>query len=60
MTTPEPLDEHPAGAVETRGGDRPEDWNQPLPYVEEDLRRAAALDDDDEGCGGTICDCGIA
>jgi hypothetical protein len=26
MTTPEPLDEFPAGGVEIRGGDRPEDF----------------------------------
>lgn len=26
MSTPEPLDEHPAGGVEVRGGDRPEDF----------------------------------
>jgi hypothetical protein len=26
MSTPEPLDEHPAAAVEIRGGDRPSDY----------------------------------
>lgn len=26
MTAPEPLDEHPAGPVEIRGGDRDEDF----------------------------------
>jgi hypothetical protein len=26
MSIPEPLDEHPAGAVEIRGGDKPEDF----------------------------------
>ncbi|HEY1700869.1 MAG TPA: hypothetical protein VGG75_14255 [Trebonia sp.] len=26
MSTPEPLDERPAGAVEIRGGDKPEDF----------------------------------
>jgi hypothetical protein len=49
MSTPEPLDEQTAGDVETRGGDRPEDWNTPLPFIEEDLRRC-----------GPDCDCGYA
>jgi hypothetical protein len=32
MSIPEPLDEHPAGAVEIRGGDKPEDF-MPDPSV---------------------------
>jgi len=31
MTTPEPVDEFPAGAAEIRGGDRPEDYILPTP-----------------------------
>jgi hypothetical protein len=50
MTTPEPLDEQPGGGVEIRGGNSPADWTQPMPFIEEDLRRER------ESCGPD-CDC---
>jgi hypothetical protein len=56
MTTPEPLDEELAPRVEVRGGNREADWNQPLPFIEEDLRRVPPdlpVDPDDY-----ICSCG--
>lgn len=65
MSTPEPLDEHPAGGVEIRGGDKPEDyiedpellkaWGGKLGSVYGTL----GTTDPDEGCGSSICDCGI-
>ena len=50
MSTPEPLDEHPAGSVEIRGGDRPQNWAFPeydsdgtFPYLQPEL----PFDEDD-------------
>jgi hypothetical protein len=40
MSTPEPLDEHPAGGVEIRGGDRPADYllrSDVMFHAQEDL-----------------------
>jgi hypothetical protein len=50
MSTPEPLDEHPAGGIEIRGGDRPEDYlprSDVMFHAQEDLLRC-----------GPDCDCG--
>jgi hypothetical protein len=46
MSEPEPVDEEPGGAVEVRGGDRPQNWQFPEYDSEGTFPR---LPEDDEG-----------
>jgi hypothetical protein len=51
MSTPEPVDERPAGGIEIRGGDRDEDFmpgQQELPFAKGGLLTADPGEDSDE------------